>query len=368
MGRLCTWDFSLPACLRELCALLSVPSVVNPLFLDFSYALATILPGSDLHFTALYYAFRDWGPKFMKATFHPGVHKFSLFVVAWAAVLLTAGALVTSEDAALAVPDWPLSYGTLNPPMVGGIAFEHSHRLIAASLGILIIVLAFLLWRYEERPSMKWLGFAALGGVILQGVLGGLTVLQLLHYWLPVMHACLAQIMFAILVSIALFTSHWYMQDLPQYADTGAPPIHTIVTLNAFVIFLQVLVGAGFRHKYLSLKPHVFGAPIVLAMVIWTASVLRRRFPEVKEIGRIRKLLHSIVGLQVLLGLVALWARINSAGDPQPLPPVVISTVIHTVVGAVLFAISIITVLVCYRLVPRNKEVLFATTKGEVPA
>ncbi|MGB7434304.1 MAG: COX15/CtaA family protein [Candidatus Acidiferrum sp.] len=304
----------------------------------------------------------------MMATYHSGVHKYALFVVAWAAVLLTAGALVTSEDAALAVPDWPLSYGTLNPPMVGGIAFEHSHRLIAAGLGLLIIGLAFLLRKYDERPSMKYLGLAALGGVIFQGILGGLTVLKLLHYWLPVMHACTAEIMFAILVCIAVCTSHWYMESLPQYVDSGYPSIHSIVILNAVVIFFQVLMGAGFRHKYLSLKPHIFGAPIVLAMVLWTAYMLKRRFPEVPAMIRARKLLHSIVGLQILLGLVALWARINSADDPQPLPPVVISTVVHTVVGAILFATSVATVLVCYRLVPRKREVLFATTKGEVPA
>jgi cytochrome c oxidase assembly protein subunit 15 len=304
----------------------------------------------------------------MMAKYHPGVHKFALFLVLYSAVLLTAGALVTSEDAALAVPDWPLSYGTLNPPMVGGIAFEHSHRLIAAGLGFLIIILAFLLWRYEERPWMKWLGFAALGGVIFQGVLGGLTVIKLLHYWLPVMHACTAEIMFAILVSIAFFTSRWYMQSLPQYADRGSPSIHSIVTLNAFVIFLQVLVGAGFRHKYISLKPHVFGAPIVLAMVIWTAATLRRRFPEVKEISRARVLLHSIVGLQILLGIAALWTRISTADAPQPMPLMVAATVVHTVVGAILFAASIVTVLLCYRLVPRKRELIFATTKGEVPA
>jgi len=304
----------------------------------------------------------------MKATYHPRVHKYAVFLVAWAVVLLTAGALVTSEDAALAVPDWPLSYGTLNPPMVGGIAFEHSHRLVAAGLGFLIIILAFLLSRYEERPWMRWLGFGALGTVILQGILGGLTVLKLLHYWLPVMHACTAEIMFAILVSIAFFTSRWYMQDLPQYPENGSPSIHFIVTLNSLVIFLQVLFGAGFRHKYLSLKPHVFGAPAVLAMVIWTAAVLGRRFRGVPAIARIRTMLHSLVGLQILLGLAAFWTRIASANDPQPMFPVVATTVVHTVIGAILFATSIITVLVCDRLVPGRREVLLATTKGEVLA
>lgn len=304
----------------------------------------------------------------MKARYHSGVHKYALFLVAWTVALLTAGALVTSEDAALAVPDWPLSYGTLNPPMVGGIAIEHSHRLIAAGLGFLIIVLAFLLWTYEERLWMRWLGFAALGMVIFQGILGGLTVLKLLHYWLPVMHACTAQIMFAILVSIAFFTSRWYTQDLPQYPDQGSPSIHFIVTINSLVIFLQVLVGAGFRHNYLSLKPHVFGAPVVLAMVIWTAAVLRRRFPDLPAVARTRTMLHSLVGLQIILGLVALWMRIASANESQPTFPVVASTVVHTVIGAILFATSIITVLVCDRLVPRRREVRLAPAKDEVPA
>jgi heme a synthase len=315
--------------------------------------------------------FGNLGPEIMKATYHPGIHKFAIFVVCWAVLLLTAGALVTSKDAALAVSDWPTSFGTWFPPLrllTGGALYEHAHRVIAFILGIFIGILAGLLWKKEERPWLRAWGFIALGGVIIQGALGGLTVLKLLHYWLPVMHACIAEIMFAILVSIAFFTSHWWMENLPQYEDQGAPPIHSIVTLNAAVIFLQVLAGAGFRHQYISVKPHVMGSVVVLAMVIWTATVLRRRFGQVPEISRARLLLHVIVGIQILLGLGSLWSRIATAADIQPMPVMVAFTVIHTVVGAILFAASIVTVLLCYRLVPRKREMTFVTTPGEVPA
>ncbi len=307
----------------------------------------------------------------MKATYHPGIHKFSLFVVCWTALLLTAGALVTSKDAALSVSDWPTSFGMYFPPLrmlSGGAFYEHSHRVIAAILGIFIIILAYLLWKKDERPRLKVLGFLALAGVIFQGILGGLTVIKLLHYWLPVMHACTAEIMFAILVSIAFFTSHWWMENLPQYEDRGTPCIHSIVTLNATIVFLQALLGAGFRHQYISVKPHVMGSVVVLASVIWTASNLRRRFAQVKEISRVRIALHAIVGLQILLGIAAYWSRISTATDPQPMPVMITFTVIHTVVGALLFATSIITVLLCYRLVPRKREMIFATTQAEVPA
>jgi heme a synthase len=309
--------------------------------------------------------------KAMKATYHPGIHKFAIFVVCWTVLLLTAGALVTSKDAALSVSDWPTSFGAWFPPLrllTGGALYEHSHRVIAFILGIFITILAALLWNKEERPSLRWLGLVALGGVIVQGILGGFTVLKLLHYWLPVLHACTAEIMFAILVSIAFVTSHWWMERLPQYDDQGAPAVHSIVTLNAAVIFLQVLAGAGFRHQYISLKPHVIGSALVLGVVIWTAAILRRRFGQVREISRARILLHILVGVQILLGLGSLWSRIATADDPQPMPVMVTLTVVHTVVGAILFATSIVTVLLCYRLVPRKREMIFATTQGEVPA
>jgi heme a synthase len=311
------------------------------------------------------------GPEIMKATYHPGIHKFSIFVVCWTVLLLTAGAVVTSKDAALSVADWPTSFGRWFPPLrllSGGAFYEHSHRVIAAILGLFVIILAAMLWRKEERPWLKKLGVFAVGLVIFQGVLGGLTVIKLLHYWLPVMHACTAELMFVTLVSIAFFTSHWWMENLPQYEDKGAPSIHSIVTLNASVIFLQVLAGAGFRHQYINIGPHAIGSLVVLVMVIWTVSALRRRFSQVKEISRVRVALHAIVGIQILLGIAAYWSRISTANEPQPMPVMIGFTVLHTVVGAVLFATSIVAVLLCYRLVPRKRGMIFATTRGEVPA
>lgn len=293
----------------------------------------------------------------MAANYHPGVHFFAIFVVCWTVLLLAAGALVTSNEAALAVPDWPLSYGTVTPPMIGGIAYEHSHRVIAAVLGLLVMALAVLLWLKDERRWLRWLGVAAVTGVVTQGVLGGLTVLLLLHYGIPVGHACLAQIMFGTLVSIALVTSRWWTSDLAQFDDSGSPSIHTLAILNAAVIFFQAVLGAGFRHKGISVWPHVAGAFVVLGVVTWTAVALRKRFAGSRELSKARVLLHAIFGTQFLLGFGALWSRLTTADAPQPMPRMVAFTVVHTVVGALLFAFSILIVLMCYRVVPRSREV-----------
>ena len=264
---------------------------------------------------------------------------------------------MTSNDAALAVPDWPLSYGTLNPPMVGGIFYEHSHRLIAGALGIFTIILAIVVWRSDQRPWLRWFSVFAVLGVLAQAVLGGQVVRQLLHYWLPVMHACFAQLVFAALISIAVFTSRWWLDEKPMLKDAGSPGIHTIVLLNSAVIYFQVILGAGFRHKEISVTPHVVGAFVVMGMISWTAATLRRRFGASAEFVKARKMLHGIFGLQFLLGFGALWSRITTADAPQPMPVMVSLTVLHTVVGAILFAISVLIVLICYRLVPRRGQV-----------
>src|SRR6266478_538562 len=303
----------------------------------------------------------------MTAAYNAGVHRYAIFLAVCTFLLLIAGGLVTSNEAALSVPDWPLSYGTLTPPMVGGIRYEHTHRVIAALVGLLTSGLALLLWRKDRRKWVRNLGFAAIGAVVAQGVLGGLTVLLYLHYGMPVAHACLAQIFFGAVVSLAVFTSRWWTSDLPQLEDRGSPSIHTLAILNAAVIFLQVVLGAGFRHRDIPIWPHAAGALVVLATVTWTAIALRKRFEGSREMSRARILLHAIFGTQFLLGIGAWWSRITTADAPQPMPVMVSLTVIHTVVGALLFALSVVAVLICYRLVPRRREVA-ATAPSQVAA
>jgi heme a synthase len=296
----------------------------------------------------------------MASSYNPGVHRFSVFVVCWTVLLFVAGALVTSKDAALSVTDWPTSHGTLVPPLStlqGGDVFEFSHRAIAGGLGILVLVLAVLLWVKESRLWLRWLGFVAVLGVAVQAILGGQVVLRLLHYWLPVIHACFAQIVFGAVLGIAVFTSKWWVSERPQLEDSGSPSIHALTMLNSGIIYLQVILGAGFRHKDIPIWPHMAGAMLVLGMVMWTAVALRKRFPQSRELSRARILLHAIFGVQFLLGLAAYWSRLTTVEAPQPMPVMVTLTVIHTVVGAVLFAFSLLVVLMCYRLVPRGREV-----------
>lgn len=302
----------------------------------------------------------------MTSNYNPGVHRFAVFTVCWTILLFVAGALVTSKDAALSVTDWPKSHGVWVPPLgslQGGDFFEFSHRFVAAGLGILTLLLAVLLMVKERRVWLRWLGWMAVLGVVVQAVLGGQVVIRLLHYWLPVIHACFAQIVFAAVLGIAVFTSRWWVSERPQLEDKGSPSIHFLATLNAAVIYLQVILGAGFRHKDIPIWPHAAGALLVLGTVTWTAVALRKRFGASQEFSRARILLHSMFGIQFLLGLLAYWSRQATADAPQPMPVMVTFTVIHTVVGALLFAFSVLVVLMCYRRVPRSGEVAATATQ-----
>jgi hypothetical protein len=158
-----------------------------------------------------------------------------------------------------------------------------------------------------------------------------------------------------------VFTSKWWIEERKQLGDRGGISIHTLALLNAVVMFVQVFFGAAFRHQYAAIWPHLVGSAVVLGMMIWTAWVLRKRFEGSPELTFGRTLLHNMVGMQILLGVAAYWSRFSTADAPQPVPVMVIFTVVHTVFGALVFATAILVVLMCYRLVPRRGTVAVAS-------
>src|SRR5437773_1713836 len=187
------------------------------------------------------------------------LHRFATFLAACTVLLILAGSLVTSHDAGLSVPDWPTSYGwnmfTFPASMwVANILYEHGHRLIASTVGFLTIILAVWLWIAEPRRWLRWFGVAALGAVVAQGLLGGLTVLFFLPPAVSTAHAALAEIFFCMTVAIALFTSPGWMRGDDDAADSHGPeaPVSAtlgrLATLTTILIYVQILIGATMRH------------------------------------------------------------------------------------------------------------------------
>ncbi len=275
---------------------------------------------------------------------HTGLHRFALFTAASTFLLIIAGALVTSNDAGLSVPDWPLSYGQLMPPMIGGIFYEHGHRMIASFVGVLTIILAVWLWRAEERRWVKRLGVAALGAVVAQGVLGGLTVIFLLPTAVSVGHACLAQLFFSIVVSLALVTSPGWRRgaDSPPVADEGSPGLRTLCLAANVAIFAQLMMGAAFRHKGFGIVPHLAGAAVVAVLVVWIIARVVSSFAGQARLFRWALTLNALVMLQLVLGSAAYWIRLLTAEYPQPMLPMVALTVAHVALGALILAASVV--------------------------
>lgn len=159
--------------------------------------------------------------------------------------LIFAGAMVTSTGSGLAVPDWPLSYGMLFPPMVGGIFYEHGHRMVATTVGFFVLVQAFWLQKREPKSEVRALGWIALAAVIVQGLLGGLTVLFLLPTAVSVSHASLAEIFFCLTVAIAFMTSRFASR---LEAGSGGHGLGLLGRILVASVFLQIVVGALMRH------------------------------------------------------------------------------------------------------------------------
>jgi cytochrome c oxidase assembly protein subunit 15 len=291
----------------------------------------------------------------MNTAYNKAVHQYVVFTACWTFLLLIAGALVTSNDAGLSIPDWPLAYGSLHPPMVGGIRYEFTHRVIATCVGILTIGLAAWLYRAEKRTWMRWMGWAALGGVIAQGILGGMTVRMFQPPPVSAAHATLAQLFFSTVVAIAVFTSSWWNGEFEEIDDPGSPRVRTLVVWTLAAVFLQLILGAAFRHKGFGIIPHLIGAVIVTILIFMTAGALKRRFRDVAPLRSCARYLHVLIGVQLLLGAGAYWSRLSSAHAPQPPGVMVTLTVIHTVTGALVLAVTLVTALISFRLIKADR-------------
>ena len=266
------------------------------------------------------------------------MHRFATFLAAATVVLILAGSLVTSHDAGLSVPDWPTSYGwnmfTFPPSMwVANILYEHGHRLIASSVGFLTIIMAVWLWLAEPRRWLRWFGVAALGAVVAQGILGGITVLYFLPAAVSTAHAGLAEVFFCMTVAIALFTSPGWMA-----ADAGAVDdarLRRIATATTALVYSQIIVGAAMRHTGAGLAipdfplmfgrvvpdhwspaiavhfAHRTGALVVTCAILMAFAYLRANHRSRRELMRPATLLVALVAVQVTLGAFTVLSQRN---------------------------------------------------------
>src|SRR5580698_6641056 len=290
----------------------------------------------------------------------PGLHRFALATSACTVLLLMAGALVTSNDAADSVPDWPLAYGKIIPPLVGGIRYEYAHRLMAGTVAILTLVLAILLARSGSR-FLRNLGFTALILVIAQAILGGMRVLFHNPALTATIHAILAQIFFVTVISLTLFTSQWWNSSPTKLDDPASPPLRTLSAITAAAIFVQLILGAGFRHGAFQILPRIIGAFLVLFLAIWTSRTVRVRLGTVAHLRRWGILLTSFIGTQFLLGIAAYWAVVQEIKAQQPTTTYVILTVAHVLVGALTLAASVVLALSAFRAIRKDATVSAAS-------
>ena len=270
-------------------------------------------------------------------------------------LLIIAGALVTSNDAGLSIPDWPTSFHTFKmPTLTGGIRYEWSHRAIASSIICLTVSIAIWTWIADKRRWMKWLGVAALSTILAQAVLGGLTVLLLQPPWVSSAHAAVGQTFFCIAVCIAMFTGRRWVEEEPRVElDIRRPSLLTLAGLSIFMLYLQLVLGAMFRHHGMSWWPHVLNAGLVAVILAWTSIRTLSQYSKIDAVRRPAITMLSLLIAQLCLGFIAFITRVAWGHDAvQPELPMVVSTVAHVAVGALLLATSIVLFIHVRRNVP----------------
>jgi len=346
--------------------------------------------------------------------YRAGQHRLALALASGTFLLVVFGALVTSNGAGLAVPDWPTSFGSLYkiPPMVAGIKYEHGHRMWAEFMGLLTVLLAlrilivsglgrvaalavsavacilavmvfavrgpiavaaifgaaalgcivFIARAYHPSWTTQIkLSLAALATVLLQGALGGITVLNFLPWAVSTAHAAVGQTFLSITVLMALFTSRTWIETAPaDHSDSGAPTMRFLSVLAIVAVYIQLILGAAFRHSGMKLLPHLISAVFVTIILLWTGF----RAITIPALRRLGMVLISGLVAQLMLGFAAYLTRVRWGAEAvQPELSMVISTVAHVATGAFLLAI-------CFLLaVQASKHLLKAVpVKATAPA
>lgn len=238
----------------------------------------------------------------MQEAYNKWLHACALLTAAATLVLICLGGLVTSHEAGLAVPDWPTTFGYNMfffpiSKWVGGVFYEHTHRLVASEVGLLTVFLALWLWLRDGRRWMRWMGGLAVFSVVLQGVLGGLRVTALKDE-IGIFHGALAQVFFVLMCSIALFTSKWWwMAERRQIAGSGRLP--RIIAMAAIVIFAQLMIGATMRHQHAGLAIPDFPSAYGKVWPDTTPQAIERYNRERHETTAIKPITAGSVQLQM---------------------------------------------------------------------
>lgn len=256
-------------------------------------------------------------------------------------MLIVAGSLVTSTESGLSVPDWPLSYGRIFPPMIGGIRFEHTHRMIAGTVALLTLWQAVWIWRTDQRKWVRNLGVLAFGLVLFQAILGGLTVLLLLPWVISVLHACTAQTFFVVAGALSVVTSEYWQNIHEQHTERDTNTYGNLVQFSALTlasVFLQLILGALRRHNVAGIHPHLFGG-VMVTVISWSLfAYINSRFSGKSDLWLGGLFLSFLVLAEVFLGAGAFAARTQSSAEIEPPTGTVLLTVAHVAVGALVLA------------------------------
>ena len=288
------------------------------------------------------------------SNYSPWLHRLARLTAGATFLLIVIGGIVTSTDSGLAVPDWPTTFGYnmfLYPlsEMVGGILYEHSHRLMGSLVGILTVGLLVFILAKDSRKWLKWLGLIALIGVIVQGVLGGLRVTQINRNF-AIVHACLAQAFFALLCGIAWFTSRDWWQGPPATPIAASQKLRRLSLITTGLIYVQLIFGAILRHTGSRLDMHLLFAFLVTLHIFLLARRMLGTGDETQRIAPSMALgLIGLLAIQLMLGTGAFFARLTAFGETFATGLTVTITTAHVAVGALMLVGSFVLTLKIYR-------------------